>query len=61
MNNFAKKISTATAQKKNEGEAAHTETVFRKAPPQQHENLPSTSKRGPISSYANKLLNKNAT
>lgn len=32
MNNLAKKISTATAQKRNEGEAAHTETVFRKAP-----------------------------
>lgn len=29
--------------------------------PQRLENLPSTSERGPISSYASKLLNKNET
>lgn len=32
MTNLAKKISTATAQKKNGGKTARTETAFRKVP-----------------------------
>lgn len=32
MTNLAQKLSAATAQKKSEGGAARTETVFRKAP-----------------------------
>lgn len=32
MNNLAKKLSTATAQKSNGGKTARTETAFRKVP-----------------------------
>lgn len=40
-------------------EKLHTQKQCSEKPPQRLENLPSTSKRRPISSYVNKLLNKN--